>query len=106
MSNKILRQYGTLIALLVVVVIFSVLKPGAFPTFANLVNITRQISLLTIISVGATIAMVVAEFDLSVGAVASFGGVLAAGFVVQGMNIVLSILIPIGLSFLFGLGNG
>jgi len=106
MSNKILRQYGTLIALFVVVVIFSVLKPGAFPTFANLVNITRQISLLTIISVGATIAMVVAEFDLSIGAVASFGGVLAAGFTVQGMNVVLSMLIPIGLSFLFGLGNG
>ncbi len=89
-----------------VVVIFSVLKPGAFPTFANLVNITRQISLLTIISVRATIAMVVAEFDLSIGAVASFGGVLAAGFAVQGMNIVLSILIPIGLSFIFGMGNG
>lgn len=106
MSNKILRQYGTLIALFVVVVIFSVLKPGAFPTFANLVNITRQISLLTIISVGATIAMVVAEFDLSIGAVASFGGVLAAGFTVQGVNIVLSMLIPVGLSFLFGLGNG
>lgn len=106
MSNKILRQYGTLIALLVIVVIFSALKPGAFPTFANLVNITRQISLLTIISVGATIAMVVAEFDLSIGAVASFGGVLAAGFTVQGMNVVLSMLIPIGLSFLFGLGNG
>ncbi|HCU21372.1 MAG TPA: ABC transporter permease, partial [Candidatus Atribacteria bacterium] len=87
-------------------VIFSVLKPGAFPTFANLVNITRQISLLTIISVRATIAMVVAEFDLSIGAVASFGGVLAAGFAVQGMNIVLSILIPIGLSFIFGMGNG
>ncbi len=106
MSNKILRQYGTLIALFVVVVIFSVLKPGAFPTFANLVNITRQISLLTIISVGATIAMVVAEFDLSIGAVASFGGVLAAGFTVQGVNVVLSMLIPVGLSFLFGLGNG
>jgi len=106
MSNRILRQYGTLIALFVVVAIFSVLKPEAFPTFANLVNITRQISLLTIISVGATIAMVVAEFDLSIGAVASFGGVLAAGFAVQGMSIGLSMLIPIGLSFLFGLGNG
>ena len=37
---------------------------------------------------------------------ASFGGVTAAGFTVQGMNVVLSMLIPIGLSFLFGLGNG
>jgi ribose transport system permease protein len=106
MNNRILKQYGTLIALLVVLIGFSILRPRVFPTIANLINITRQISLLTIISTGATIATVVAEFDLSVGAMASFGGVLAAGFAVNGVNLVLSLLLPLGIAFLFGLGNG
>jgi len=106
MNNKILKQYGTLIALLVVLIGFSILRPRVFPTISNLINITRQISLLTIISTGATIATVVAEFDLSVGAMASFGGVLAAGFAVNGVNLVLSLFLPLGIAFLFGLGNG
>ena len=106
MNKNILKKYGTLIALLIVVIGFSILKPQAFPTFANFINISRQISLLTIISIGATIAMVVAEFDLSIGAVASFGGVIAAGLAVQGMHAGLVFLLPLGIAFLFGLGNG
>ncbi|MCX6089857.1 MAG: ABC transporter permease, partial [Candidatus Atribacteria bacterium] len=90
----------------VVLAVFSILRPSIFPTVGNLINVTRQISLLVIVSTGATIAMSVGEFDLSVGAMASFGGVLAAGFAVAGMNVLLSIFLPLFLGFLFGLGNG
>ncbi len=44
------------------------LGPDVFPTLRNLLNITRQISLLAIIATGATVIMTVGEFDLSIGA--------------------------------------
>jgi len=103
---RILKHYGTLIALLAILAGFSLLSPRVFPTPANVINITRQISLLTIIAIGATLVMTVGEFDLSIGSMASFGGVLATGLVVRHVPIALSLLVSLGIAFLFGLFNG
>jgi ribose/xylose/arabinose/galactoside ABC-type transport system permease subunit len=59
-----------------IAIVFSILRPDAFFTIGNFINITRQISLLVIIALGATLVMSVEEFDLSVGALASLGGVI------------------------------
>jgi len=72
-----LRVYGTLIALVVLVAAFAVFIPE-FATPANLLNISLQISFLVMMAVGATIIMAVAEYDLSIGAMAGLGGVLTA----------------------------
>lgn len=105
-SSEVIREYGTLIALACLVGAFSLLSPAVFPTLPNAINILRQISLLAIIATGATVVTVVGEFDLSIGAMASFGGVLAAGWVSSGMNIGLAVLLALLLSFVFGLANG
>ena len=70
-----LSRYGTLGAFALIVAIFSILSPEAFATPANLVNVTQQMALLSIVAMGATLVMVLGEFDLSVGAVASWAGV-------------------------------
>lgn len=105
-KSVFLTSYGTLIALFIIFLAFSLLSPDVFPTLRNLLNITRQISLLAIIATGATVIMTVGEFDLSIGAMASFGGVLATGLVVGGMPIPVATLLTLVLAFLFGLGNG
>lgn len=105
-SREVIREYGTLIALACLVGAFSLLSPAVFPTLPNAINILRQISLLAIIATGATIVTVVGEFDLSIGAMASFGGVLAAGWVSSGMSIGAAILLALMLAFTFGLANG
>ena len=69
------RRYGTAVAALAIIAAFSVLSPGAFFSVDNALNISRQISFLVIIATAATFVMVVGEFDLSVGALASLGGV-------------------------------
>lgn len=102
----VVKEYGTLIALACLVGAFSLLSPAVFPTLPNLINILRQISLLAIIATGATVVTVIDEFDLSIGAMASFGGVLAAGLVTGGMSIGLAILLALLLAFVFGLANG
>jgi len=71
----IARKYGTLIALIAIIVVFSIASPGAFGTASNLINITQQMSLLAIVAIGATVVMAVGEFDLSTAALVSFGGI-------------------------------
>ena len=58
--------------------IFSLLRPDAFFTVNNFINITRQISLLVVIAIGATLVMSVDEFDLSVGSLLGFLGYVMA----------------------------
>ena len=104
--EKLMRSYGTVIACIIIILVFSILRPDAFFTIKNLINITRQISLLVVIALGATLVMSVDEFDLSVGAVASLGGIISAKLAVAGVNPVLSIILPILISFFIGYLNG
>ena len=104
--RNLTKSYGTILAGIVVTVVFSILRPDAFATLANLINITRQISLLVVIAIGATLVMSIEEFDLSVGAMASLGGVLAAKMAVAGAPILLCFLVPPIVAFGIGFVNG
>lgn len=104
--GKMMRTYGTAIAGLLIIIAFSALSPDSFATWGNAVNISRQISFLVIIGIGATIVMSVGEFDLSVGAMASLGGVIAAKMAVAGVPIWLALLAPLLIAFVIGYVNG
>lgn len=104
--RRVLQSYGTLLALAAIVLAFSLIRPAAFCTLTNFINITRQISLLVLISLGATLVMTVNEFDLSVGSMASLGGVMAALLAVRGLPMALCFLLPVVVSLLLGLLNG
>ncbi len=102
----ILKAYGTVLAGIVIIIIFSLLRPDSFATMSNFINITRQISLLVVISLGATLVMSIEEFDLSIGAMASLGGVLAATFAVYGLPIWLCFILPVIICLMIGFLNG
>ena len=104
--KRIMQGYGTIFAGMVIILIFCILNPRAFMTFQNVINISRQISLLVVISLGATLVMTVEEFDLSVGAVASFGGLLAAKLALGGSPVPLSFAVPLVLALGIGFING
>ena len=104
--KKILQSYGTVLALAVIVAAFSLIRPDKFCTLTNFINITRQISLLVMISLGTTLVMSVNEFDLSVGSMASLGGIIAALLAVKGLPMTVCFLLPVVISFLIGLLNG
>ncbi|GAA2260519.1 ABC transporter permease [Actinomadura luteofluorescens] len=67
---------GLVLALLVL--LFSVLRPEAFPTTATGRNISLDISVLLVMAVGMTYVMVAGGFDLSIGSVLVFSGVVMA----------------------------
>jgi len=98
-------RYGTVLGLLLLVVVFTALKPSVFPTVRNLLNILNQISLLGICAAGLTLCLAVGEFDLSIGAVATLGAVLTAGWMPH-MHPALSVLAVLGVCLMIGLANG
>jgi len=98
-------RFGTVLGLLVLVVVFTVLKSNVFPTARNLLNILNQISLLGVCAAGLTICLAVGEFDLSIGAVATLGAVLTAGWLPH-MHPILAIVSVLAVCLLIGLING
>jgi ribose transport system permease protein len=66
------------VVLLVLVAIFSAMKPGNFPTEFNIRAIATNASVLLIIAVGETFVIITGGIDLSVGYVLLFSGVAAA----------------------------
>ena len=103
----IFARYATIIGLALMIVIFSILSPDAFPTLNNFVNVLNQASLATIIAGGLTLAVVVGELDLSIGYAASLHGVLVTGLIVQDkLPIAFAIVIVLALGALIGVVNG
>lgn len=72
------RRYGTLIGFVAIVLVFWVNLPDTFMTARNWLNITQQLSMLMVVAAGMTIVMVMGDFDLSVGSMASLAGIVAA----------------------------
>lgn len=103
----LLSRYGTLAGLFIMIVIFSIAAPDSFPTTTNAINILNQSALTAIIAGGLTMALVVGEFDLSIGYAASLAGVLVTGLIVrQGLPIWVAVIVVLAIGVLIGVING
>ncbi|MEI6873542.1 MAG: ABC transporter permease [Spirochaetota bacterium] len=106
-SADLLRKWGTLGGFIVLCAVFSILKPGIFPTVANWRNIIDQAATLAIVAAAVTMVMATGDFDLSVGAIASLAGVVAVGTMAQGGGgIGLGIAAGLAVGVLAGAFNG
>ncbi len=104
--SEIFRVYGTIFALIAIIIVFGSLNPRAFFSTANFWNITRQMAILSVVALGATLIMCVEEFDLSIGTIASFGGVFCTILAISGVPFLLATIITVIVSAIFGLING
>ncbi|WP_244425911.1 ABC transporter permease [Mesorhizobium amorphae] len=104
---RLLGTYGTIIVLGSMLLIFSVLQPGTFATIGNFRNIINDMAIGTIVAAGLTVPLVAGDFDLSIGYVASFCGLLVVGLLsYSGLSIPLAIVLVVGLGTLIGIVNG
>ncbi len=88
-SRSNLREYGLMIALVVIMVLFQVLTDGTLFKPLNLTNLVLQNSYIVIMALGMLLVIVAGHIDLSVGSVAGFIGALAAVLMVHlGMHFV------------------
>ncbi len=104
--GKFLRSYGTPIGFLLVVAIFAALRPTTFMSVRNLLNITQQVSILGVVAFMMTIVMVVGDFDLSVGTMASLSGIIVGTALQNDYPLELAILSALIIGALGGLVNG
>jgi ribose transport system permease protein len=104
---RLLGTYGTIIVLASMLLIFSALQPGTFATIGNFRNIVNDMAIGTIVAAGLTVPLVAGDFDLSIGYVASFCGLLVVGLLsTSGLSIPLAITLVIVLGTIIGVVNG
>ena len=103
--GDILRDYGTILAMLGVLVLFGIVEPAVL-TPANLASVADQSSSLVILSVGLAIVMMMRGVDLSVAQVSDAAGLLAAMFLVQNQPLWVVFLVPLLFGLLVGGVNG
>lgn len=77
---QIARQYGIVLALIVLVIALSFLNKY-FLTLQNIQNILLQISVNGLLAIGMTFVMLAGGIDLSVGALLAAAGIVSAGLV-------------------------
>jgi ribose transport system permease protein len=106
MLLRLLRRYGSLIGFVIILVFFWARLPDTFMTARNWLNITQQLSMLTVVAAGMTIVMVMGDFDLSVGSMASLSGIVAAVLFVAGYPPWAAVGIALLVGLLGGLFNG
>src|SRR3954451_24283774 len=78
-----LREYGMLISLVAIMVLFQVLTDGTLLRPLNLTNLLLQNSYVVIMALGMLLVIVAGHIDLSVGSVCGFVGALAAVLMVE-----------------------
>ena len=81
--RKNVRDYGILIALIVIVVFFQNTTNGILLRPINITNLVLQNSYIVIMALGMLLVIVAGGIDLSVGSVAAFIGAVAAVFMVR-----------------------
>lgn len=90
-----------------IILLFSVLLFNkGFLSGSNLMNIARQIAMISIMAVGMTYVLAAEEIDLSFGSVVALSSIITALLLRSTGNILISILAGFGAGFLVGFVNG
>lgn len=100
------REFSIFVIVVAIFIIMSFTSPY-FLTKTNIHSLVLALSVTAIIAVGMTNLLISGGFDLSVGSVVGFTGIVAALLVKKaGMPLVLAIIITLVLGALIGLFNG
>jgi ribose transport system permease protein len=103
---SILERYGVIVAWVIVIIVFSILRPATFPTPGTASLIFGTQSVILVATLGLMLTLAVGEIDLSVGSVVGFGASLMVVLNgVAGLDVWLSLVLTLVACGLFGLCN-
>jgi len=105
MTRFSVRDAGTLLGLVLIIVVFASLTP-AFLTVPNLTNVLQQSSINACIALGMTLVIISGGIDLSVGPTAALAAVVSATLMVNGVPVSVAILAALSIGIACGLFNG
>ncbi|HWO53724.1 MAG TPA: multiple monosaccharide ABC transporter permease [Paenibacillus cookii] len=72
-----IRQYGMIIALVVIIIFFQLITGGLLLEPINITNLILQNSYILVLAIGMVLVIITGHIDLSVGSVAAFVGAVA-----------------------------
>lgn len=103
---KILKsdKIGLIIALIIIIIIFSILTGNKYFTQANIINILISSSIVGLVVIGECYLLITGHVDLSPGSVAAFSGVLVALLLNKGLPLIAAapvvVAVGMGVGFL------
>lgn len=107
MLGRALPQYGLVVIMFALIILFSFLKPDTFATLLNFRLIVSGKAVLFIAALAATIPMIAGKIDLSIGAAIGLWHVLALTFQIRyGFEWWQAVLLVIVGGAILGLLNG
>lgn len=92
--KKNIRDYAMYIALVFIMIIFSILTGGNFMSSRNIANLLNQTGYIAVLATGMTLIIVIRHIDLSVGFLSGFLGAVTAILLTQ-FHVSVWITIPI-----------
>lgn len=105
--KKNIRQYGMIIALVFITVLFQILTDGILLKPLNVTNLILQNSYILVLAIGMVLVIITGHIDLSVGSIAAFIGALAAIMMVDmQLHPFLAVIISLGVGALIGAWQG
>jgi ribose transport system permease protein len=103
---RAISVWGLLVLLVVLIVVFSLLRPDTFPTFFNIKSILNNKSVQALVALAVFIPMTANHFDLSAGFNLGISQVLAIGLQGQGLPWWAAVIAVLLMGALVGLANG
>lgn len=105
--KKLTKQREFMIlAVIIVICIFMSFASPVFLSTSNFLALLMSVSVNAIMAVGMTILMVSGGFDMSVGSMLGFSGIVVAMSLKAGIPVIISIIISLLVSCAIGLFNG
>ncbi|MEK6265079.1 MAG: sugar ABC transporter permease [Clostridium sp.] len=102
-----IREYGMYIALVVIMIIFTITTNGLFISSRNISNLINQTGYIAVLAVGMTLVIVIKHIDLSVGFASGFMGAIAAILLTKfNAPFIVTIILVLLIGILIGLFNG
>lgn len=89
-----IRDYGMYIALIIIMITFSILTDGLFMSSRNISNLLDSAGYIAVLAVGVMLVIVIRHIDLSIGFLAGFLGAIAAILLMQ-FGLPVFVVIPI-----------
>lgn len=104
-SLNFFRKYGTVLVAFVIFLFFSFVSENFFSS-SNLLMLLRQMSMLTIVSLGFTFVMGAGGFDMSIGNAAGLVNILFTMVIIQTNNFLIALVVALLCGLVIGFVNG
>ena len=99
------KETGIFFTMIGIIIVLSIITPY-FLTFNNILNLSRQIAYLGIMSVGLLLVLISGNIDLSLGSTYGLSAVIAALTMLKFRNTFIALIVGLAVGALIGLING